>query len=206
MPQLALVKHQLPHFCQNSRQKNQCLICKQRIHLKRQEIAQSMLVKIEKWPRLWEEGPIMHKSYLLISLMRWEDLLLPSVLMMVISWSLIRRFNSKPISVRRKPLFLKTANKKTTQCAQALTKRMKIRNQILKKLSRSMLMWLKKWMLGLEDHKLAVQLVDSANLGAKLVSGLIVTDLRISIKPMTHSHRCSIRCQRSLKNWVVCQG
>ena len=134
MPQLVLVKHQLPHFCQNSREKNQCLICKQKMHSKRQEIAQSMLVKIEKWPRLWEEGPIMHKSSLLISLMRWEDLLLPSVLMMVISWSLIRRFNSKPISVRKKRLFLKTANKKTTQCAQALTKRMKIRNQILKKL------------------------------------------------------------------------
>ena len=205
MPQLALGKHQLPHFCQNSMEKNQRLICKQRIHLKRQEIARSSLVKIEKRPRLWEEGQIMHKSSLLILSMKWEGLLLPSVLMMVISWSLIRRFSSRPTSVKRKPLFLRTVNRKTTQCARALANRMKIRNQILKKFKRSMLMLLRKWRLGLEDHKLVVQLVGSANLGAKQALDLIVTDSRISIRPMTHSHKFSTQCQRSLRNWVVCQ-
>ena len=127
-------------------------------------------------------------------------MLLQSALMMAISWNLIRKFNSKPTSVKRKPLFLKTANKKTTQCAQALPNLMKIRDQILKKFKKSMHMLLKKWKLGLEDHKLAVQSEDSANLGAEQALDLIVIDLRISIKPMTHSLRCLTQYQRSLKN------
>ena len=120
--------------------------------------------------------------------------------MMEISWNLIKRFNSKPIYVRRKPLFLKTVNKKTTQCAQASPNQMKIRNLILKKFKKSMLMLPKKWRLDLEGHKLVAQLVDLANLGAKQALDLIVTDLKISIKPMTHSRRCSTLFRKSLKN------
>ena len=200
MPQLALAKHQLPHFCQSSRGKSQYQICRQRMYLIRQEIARLLLVKTEIWPRPLEGGPIMHRNSLPILSMKWEGLLLQSVWMTLISWSLTRRFNLKPIFVKRKLLFLRTVNKNSTQCVQASTNRMKIRNQISRKSKRSMLMLLKKWKLGLEDLKLVDQLVGSANSGAKQALDLIATDLRILIKPTTHSLRCSTLFQRSLKN------
>ena len=96
--------------------------------------------------------------------------------MTLISWSLTRRFNLKPIFVKRKLLFLRTANKNSTQCAQASPNQMKIRNQISRKSKKSMLTLLKKWRLGLEDPRLADQLVGSANLEARQALDLIGID------------------------------